>query len=90
MMRLRIAVQALEDASPFDKARLNLFSAPGASRWLDAAPSKALDKDLTSNEITVTMNLLLGVDVYDESSICKYCGAVSDCKRLRTFLHVRW
>ena len=26
------------------------------------------------------MRLLLGVDAYEESSICKYCGAVLDCK----------
>ena len=24
------------------------------------------------------MDLLLGVDVYDESCICRFCGAVSD------------
>ena len=26
------------------------------------------------------MSLLLGVDVYDELSVCKFCGRVSDCK----------
>ena len=74
------AVHATEAAMPLERARLNLYGAPGASRWLEAAPSKALDTELTSNEMTSTMRLLLGVDAYEESSICKYCGAVLDCK----------
>ena len=74
------ALRASEAAMPLERARLNLYSAPGASRWLEAAPSKALDTELTSNEMSIAMWLLLGVDVYEESSICKCCGGVLDCK----------
>ena len=49
---------------------------------MEAAPSKALDTELTSNEISIAMGLLLGVDAYEESSICKYCGAVQRSTRV--------
>ena len=35
------AVHATEAAMPLERARLNLYGAPGASRWLEAAPSTA-------------------------------------------------
>ena len=72
--------QALQESQPIDRARSNLFSAPGASRWLDAAPSQTLDNYLTSRESSISMALLLSVDVYDELCICKFCGMVSDRK----------
>ena len=70
----------LQNSQPLDQARLNLYSAPGASRWLEAAPSQTLDNHLTNKETSISMSLLLGVDVYDELSICRFCGRVLDCK----------
>ena len=39
-----------------------------------------LDNALTSWEFSISMALLLGVNVYDELCICKLCGMVSDRK----------
>jgi len=73
-------MDVLQASQPMDTARLNLFSAPGASRWLDATPSLTLDKYLTNREISICTSLSLGVDVFGESCICTFCGRVSDCK----------
>ena len=72
------ASQLAADVPPLQQARLQLFSAPGASRWFDAAPSSTLDRQLTSKELSVSLDLLLGVDVFDVSCICCFCGSVSD------------
>ena len=61
-----------------DRARLNAFSAPGCGVWSNAAPSKSLDKYLTSCELLITVSLQLGVDVFDDDSVCKFCGMVLD------------
>ena len=61
------------------RARLNAYSAPGAGIWSNAVPSQTLDKNLTSHELSTTVCLQLGVDVYDEIGVCKFCGMVLDC-----------
>ena len=72
------ASQLAEVLPPVHRARLHLFSAPRAGRWFNAAPSSTLDKHLTSRDLSIFRYLLVGVDVFDESCICRFCGAVSD------------
>jgi hypothetical protein len=36
--------------------------------------------NLTNPELSTTLKLQLGVDVYEEDGICCFCGAVNDCK----------
>ena len=67
-------------AEPFDAARLNAYAAPGVNRWLDDAPSRTLDKHLSSTELTTQVKLTLGVDVADGKSLCRFCAAVLDTK----------
>ena len=65
---------------PFDKARMNAYSAPGCNRWLGDSPSRTLDKHLSSAELTSAVRLTLGVDVANGGSLCKFCAAVLDTK----------
>ena len=67
-------------SQPFDVARVNTYSAPGVNRCLDEAPSRALDKHLSSAELISSIKLTLGVDVADGNSLCRYCAAVVDAK----------
>ena len=60
--------------------RLVAHAAPGVGRWLQAVPSKTPDKSLTNAELSTALQLVLGVDVYGEDSMCPFCGAVSDRK----------
>ena len=46
--------------------RLVAHAAPGAGRWLQVVPSKTLDKALTNTELSTSLQLLFGVDVYGE------------------------
>lgn len=69
-----------EAAAPMDRARLIAYSAPMAGRWLDATPSKTLDKHMTSAELSITTAMHLGVDVTEGGDACGFCGAAMDCK----------
>ncbi len=60
--------------------RLVAYAAPGAGRWLQATPSKTLDKNLTNAELSTALKLQFGVDVYEGDGICAFCGAVNDRK----------
>ena len=72
------ARQLQNDSDPLHSARLNLYSSPGCSRWLEATPSQVLDKQLTSSEVFSTISLQLGVDTYDGETICKFCAGILD------------
>jgi hypothetical protein len=51
-----------------------------AGRWLDATPSKTLDKHMSSAELSTTTAMHLGVDVLEGGGPCGFCGAVMDTK----------
>ncbi|CAE8604691.1 unnamed protein product, partial [Polarella glacialis] len=57
-------------ANSLHSARINAFSAPGASRWLCGAPSRTLDKNLSGNEVYTEVALQLGVDVHEKRVPC--------------------
>ena len=57
---------------------MNAYSAPGAGIWTNATPSQTLDKYLTSSDLLITVSLQLGVDVYDEVGVCRFCGMALD------------
>ena len=69
-----------ENAAPFQRARMNAFSAPGVNRWLQDRPSQSLDKHFTGNELVSSIRLTLGVDVCDGRSLCKFCATPIDAK----------
>ena len=71
------------EATGYHRARLNAFSAPGVNRWLQESPSKTLDKHLSGYELITTIQLSLGVDVYEDSLLCRFCATPLDCKGIR-------
>ena len=81
-MRLAEAdVQRLRaTAAPLDRARMIAYSAPMAGRWLEATPSKTLDKHMSSSELSITTAVHLGVDVLEGGTSCGFCGAAMDSK----------
>ena len=76
----RLLEEAGERRDPEATRRLVAYAAPGAGRWLQATPSKTLDKNLTNEELSTALKLQLGVDVYEGDGACSFCGAVSDRK----------
>jgi hypothetical protein len=69
-----------DETAPMDRARLIAYSAPMAGRWLEATPSKTLDKHMTSAELSITTAMHLGVDVLEGTDSCGFCGAAMDSK----------
>ena len=69
-----------QNVSPYDKARINAYSAPGVGRWLSLAPSRTLDKHLSSRDVFTTVALHLGVDVHGGGALCRFCAAALDTK----------
>ena len=71
-------VKLQQESQGIGRARLNAFSAPGSGRWMNATPSKTLDKHLGSQQLYTSVAARLGVDVYDSEVSCFYCGEVVD------------
>ena len=77
----KVEAASLRDRSgQLDKARLQAYAAPGASRWIGATPSKTLDKHLTNSQLSTTTAMQLGVDVFEEAFLCRICGMCADTK----------
>jgi hypothetical protein len=74
------ASQLQAAACPIDRARLIAYSAPMATRWLEATPSRTLDKHLSSAELSLTTAVQLGVDVMEGGASCGFCGTIMDSK----------
>ena len=72
--------QLWNSLEPFDRARLNAYSAQMCNRWLSITPSKTLDQHLSSAELCVTAAMQLGVDVMEGSIPCRFCGLILDTK----------
>ena len=72
------AIGSLEEGTIVTRARLHAYAAPGAAKWTDAPPSKTLDMYLTNWELLTVVSLQLGVDVFEEDSVCQFCGMVLD------------
>ena len=68
------------EATPWDRARMIAFSAPMVGRWLEATPSRTLDKHMSGAELSITTALQLGVDVMEGGGSCGFCGATVDSK----------
>ena len=64
-----------------EKARLNVHSAKTAARWHGAAPSKTLDTHLAGRAFVTNVAMQLGVDVYDDTHPCSFCGSLCDMGR---------
>ena len=67
-------------AAPLERCRLNAYSAQMCGRWLSIIPSKTLDQHMSSAELCITASLHLGVDVFEEGTVCRFCGMVLDTK----------
>jgi len=81
----KMAADLFHRSTPWDKARLHAFAAPGAGRWQGAVPSKTIDKHLTSSQFSTTVGIQLGVDIFDEALICRLCGICMDTKGSHCF-----
>ena len=73
------------DSSEIDKARLLAVSAPHASGWLQALPSKAMDQRFRHAEFVAAAQLWLGVPQSGSDAWCPKCDQVLDCKGFHCF-----
>ena len=67
-------------ALPDAVCNLNAYSAPLAGKVLGVVPSKTLDKHLTQVEFVHELAARLYVDVFEEDTLCVFCGALIDPK----------
>ena len=76
----KLKEEAESRADPEATRRLAAYAAPGAGRWLQAVPSRVIDMNLTNAELSTTLKLQFGVDIFEADGVCSFCGAVSDRK----------
>ena len=76
----KLKEEAEQRGDPEATRRLVAYAAPGAGRWLQAVPSKVFDMNLTNAELSTTLKLQLGVDIFEADGTCLSCGAVNDRK----------
>ena len=61
-----------------DRVRLQGVSAPRASAWLSAVPSKVLDNHLSNQDLIITIKIWLGIEVHDGVGFCPFCNMIGD------------
>ena len=68
----------LEASSPADKAQLLSVSAPHAASWLLVTPSPGLDLHLDPNQLQISIQWWLGMDMAKGSSCSLHPGIALD------------